>query len=250
VIGQVDATCHARVTAVDLHAHAEGGTGPPKSTSTDHGKRGCTGRVENGIFLQTDSLEGLDAGDEALPDSLKNYLKTIIADHPFSGFAFGYVRDLIESVAKYERTGSNPLIGLPGFEDAKSIAARVVDAFISLPWSYTFICPLGLKASYLTGAPETGAPEEDKEYVLGDAVSLVRRGPAFAAKYRIAKGGQTLEDLVMERYLRNQPTSWRSETLYLVRKASGFVNRAFDNELELMGSRMWYLRTARPWQRR
>jgi hypothetical protein len=180
-------------------------------------------QVEKGMFLPDDTTALLAPADAALPAKTAH---DIISDRPFSEFVVGYIGDKLRTAFKYEDAGPKPLVGLRGFEDASTVAQGLVEAFASLPWRYTFIYPLPLKATYLAGAAE-----EDREYSLGDDLRLVRPGPSFTKTYGAQSSGGTLADLLTAHLVADKPTSWPADTLYLVHTAKGFLTDSFATQL-------------------
>lgn len=182
--------------------------------------------VEKGIFLAADAADLLAPGDAALDGKLRQELSRVISDRPFSGFVVGFVGDELSRTFKYEDVEPKALVGLRGFEDAAAVAAGVIDAFVSLPWTYKFIYPLSLKATY-----GDGIAGGDKEYGLSHNVSLVRPGPEFSMRYPTPKIGETLEEILTARFRDDEPGEWASDTLYLVLTENGFLTRSFSTQL-------------------
>ena len=185
-------------------------------------------RVDKGMFLATDAADLLAPGDAALDGKLKQELTRIISDRPFSGFTVGFIGDELRRTFKYEDVEPKPLVGLSGLEDAATVAARLVEAFASLPWTYTFILPISLKATHGEGA-DAGAGY--REYRLSDNVSLVRPGPEFSARFPTVKFGGTLSDLMLARWRHDEPGEWGTNTLHLAVTESGFITGTFSTQL-------------------
>ena len=179
-------------------------------------------RVEKGIYLHRDAAQLLAAGDTALPDgTLKRTLAAAISDRPFSGFIVGRIADELSERFKYKESEPKPLTELPGFEKPEIVAANLVEAFTSLPWSYRFIYPLPFNV---------GSTAPDTEYRLSEAIAVVRGGSSFAGQYPTTAAG-TLGDLMSGRFVFGQAPPWEFTQFYLVVKADGFNTGAFTSQL-------------------
>jgi hypothetical protein len=182
-------------------------------------------KVEHGMFLTSEGADIFKAADQALPT--KTPAHSFISDHPFSDFAVSSLRDRLRVSPGYDADADVvPLTSLAGFEDAERVALELVNSFDSLPWQYTFIYPLPLKATYLEGAPE-----EEKEYELAEGLRLVRPGPSFASTYAVEPEGVTLADVMTARLTRDKPSSWSTDTLHLVHTVSGYLTESFPTQL-------------------
>ncbi|MEW6613991.1 MAG: hypothetical protein AB1401_00745 [Thermodesulfobacteriota bacterium] len=96
-------------------------------------------RVNKGIYLDTDTILGLDAVDEILPKTgkLRDKLDQYAGESPLFDFIYETItRDIGES-GTYNPDSKGILLNtLPGYEDLHAVASKLISAFQSLPWSY------------------------------------------------------------------------------------------------------------------
>ena len=179
--------------------------------------------IEKGLFIRAqDALTELEAGEKALDGKLRQSLSQFISENPFGDFVLGYLNDEVSRVSKYNDLPHQPLLQLTGFEDPKAAATRIVNEFASLPWDYTFVYPLSLKAS----------SPPDQQYSMGSSWSLVCPGANFSKTYPAA-ADHTLAGLMLARNLTHfrQPSPWSQDRLYLVHKETGYLTGLFLTQL-------------------
>lgn len=134
--------------------------------------------VNNNMFLNSDSRLALIKLDESLPDhgALRDQLSEYVdSDFPAMVFVYDSLQDEL-AVNEYSQNGLKKLTEVAGFEDAPAHAARLIDAFQSLPRRYVFSIPLPSDVS------ELFVPFVVDES-LGPNIRLVKATKEFAEKY-------------------------------------------------------------------
>jgi hypothetical protein len=96
-------------------------------------------RVNNDMVLDFQSMMGLVATDEILPETggLRDKLNRYIGELPLFTFIFETLtRDLYENGTYNAERKGVPLNEFPDFGDLQAVANHLVNDFESLPWSY------------------------------------------------------------------------------------------------------------------
>lgn len=172
------------------------------------------GVVEKGRFLQSRSLQGLRAGDEAIPVNTRKTLIDFVSETPFSTFVYGYLSARLYVEFEYQSDLVQGLSELPGYEDIEALASHLLEQFISLPWSYSVFLRLPLEAKLKN--------EGDEKYPLAEGLFLVRPGPRFAERYPVTKKPESL--LLFNLGLGEGPPQWEEDHYYLWIRAHGYID--------------------------
>lgn len=171
--------------------------------------------VDHGKFLRSSSLTGLHEGNAALSANTRAQLTEWISDNPFSSFIFGVLSAEVMREFEYQSEATANLVDLPRYSDVSALAHDLLSAFKSLPWRYTLLFPLSLKAH----EEHHGTTHE---YRLADNASLVAPGPDFASTYPLLPAEEPMSlFLTLERDA--GPRTWIAERYYLKLMVDGFI---------------------------
>jgi hypothetical protein len=184
-------------------------------------------KVEHRTFLERQSTFPLILIEDILPQTgrLKESIEGYISETPLYDFLFGTLsRELYEN---QEFDSETPLINLtdiPGYQNALSVAERLISDFESLPWEYS----LSIKFDNDFGdmfARSVG------EFVLGDYAKLIAPKDQFVEQFPILSGiekrdrnlfgGSTLLTVLKG----IEPEEWDRSSTYLQIKVNGFIGQ-------------------------
>src|SRR5262245_2766814 len=181
-------------------------------------------KVNHGKYVDRRSAVILVLGDQVLPQGgeLRDRLIEYIDEFPLTSFI---VETLGEELDLGEYISDAPPMTLPQIEryaDVPALAARLIESFDSLPWTYqlTFALPQALSGLL---------PSHIDVFPLGPAVRLVRATEKFAQEFPL-----TAEDKRRQRRLQpiqgmallslsDETPVWKTDTLYLQVLTDGFV---------------------------
>lgn len=101
--------------------------------------------VSHGAFLNLRSADCLARLDSVLPgptSQLRTSFARYLSDEPASDFVIGELMTELMARPYISDSESTPLTHVPGYEDPKAVATRLVSAFDSLPWRYELLAPV------------------------------------------------------------------------------------------------------------
>ena len=144
--------------------------------------------VQNGMFIQRSSIEGLLECESVLPQSGKVHeeLTSYIDDSPVTEFVYGTLSRELLARNRYEPNSSGLISDIDEYSDLASLSERLVSTFCSLPYWYTFSTPLP--------APLSEALSILKEpLALNEHVRLLPINDQVLAEFEPSTGDEALD---------------------------------------------------------
>jgi hypothetical protein len=171
----------------------------------------------HGMFLDRRSVARFILADMVLPQSgkLHDRLVDYIDEFPLTDFVTETLGEELWYLDKY--LGDSPTVNLSaieGYGDPSLVAARLVESFDTLPWTYQLTFALPQQISGLL-------PPSVDEFSLSPKVRLVRATERFAQEFPFSSENKKRQQRMkvsvglLSSLLFDDPASWKKETLYL-----------------------------------
>src|SRR5215510_4925701 len=183
-------------------------------------------KVNNNMFVDTSSTIDLVSVDSILPQNgkLRDQFVDYIGDYPLAKFVLNSLGQELWELDQF--SSDAPPVNLSemeGYDDPSSVAARLLDSFDTLPWTYQLTFPLPNQLSGLL-------PPDVDEFLLTPAVRIARPTERFMHEFPLAEAENERQ---IPRYRggllaglpSSKPRSWDAKILYLQVQTDGFVGR-------------------------
>ena len=180
--------------------------------------------AKNGMFIERKSGIGVAIGDMVLPQTGKLHGRLIeyVDEFPFAEFVLDVLGDELWKRDKYESERDTlTLCEIDGFEDAGTIATRLIDSFQTLPWTYQLSFRLPNQLSGLL-RPTVN------EIALSPDLKLVRATEEFASQFPLAAPNKKQQERMrgsvgLLALLSSEPPAYDLGSLFLQVNAEGFI---------------------------
>ncbi len=183
--------------------------------------------VNNNMFIDRKTLYHLISADLVLPQhgKLHERLLALLGEFPIVSFIDGEIsKDLYQ---RDEYDSNKPTLQLnevSGYENLKESAERLLQQFVSLPWSYTLTFEFPPEISSLLHAVVS-------KVKFGDRITLVTpKGGEFAKYFPLLSGNEKKDKRIhsgatLLSLLGRADAKWNDDSVYLQIQADGYIGQ-------------------------